>query len=80
MINPLDLLSYIAITVILSLAIGAYIGVAILISAKVYLSYLTRVWFRRSLKPEVMSSLTFIVLISPLIGTMAYLIGLTAAN
>ena len=80
MINPLDLLSYIAITVILSLAIGAYIGVAILISAKVYLSYLTRVWFRRSLKPEGMSGLTFIVLISPLIGTMAYLIGLTAAN
>ena len=77
MIQPLDLLQYIAMAVILSLAIGGYIGVTFLLTAKVYLSFAKWVGYRRSLKPEVMSGLTFIVLISPLIGTIAYLIGLT---
>ena len=77
MINPLDLLWYIAMAMVLSLAIGGYIGVTFLLTAKVYISFDKRVGYRRSLKPEVMSGLTFIVLISPLIGTIAYLIGLT---
>ena len=77
MIQPLDLLQYIAMTAILSAAIGGYIGVVMLLSAKVYLSFGQRVGYRRSLKPEVMCGLTFIVLISPLVGTIAYLIGLT---
>ena len=73
----MELLQYIALTVILSVAIGGYIGVTVLLTAKVYDSFDKRVGYRRSLKPEVMSGLTFIVLISPLIGTIAYLIGLT---
>ena len=80
MINPLELLWYIAMAVILSLAIGGYIGVTFLLTAKVHISFDKRVWYRRSLKPEVMSGLTFIVLISPLIGTMIYFVSLTAAN
>ena len=80
MINPLELLWYIAMAVILSLAIGGYIGVTFLLTAKVHISFDKRVGYRRSLKPEVMSGLTFIVLISPLIGTIAYLIGLTPVH
>ena len=79
-INPIDLLWYIAMAVILSLAIGGYIGVTFLLTAKVYLSFDKRVGYRRSLKPEVMSGLTFIVLLSPLVGTGIYLVSLTAAN
>ena len=77
MIQPLDLLQYIAMAMVLSLVIGGYIGVTFLLTSKVYISFDKRVGYRRSLKPEVMSGLTFIVLISPLIGTIAYLIGLT---
>ena len=80
MIQPLDLLEYLTTVVILSLAIGWYIGVAMIISAKVYLLLIDRVGYRRSLKPEVLCVLTFIVLFSPLIGTMAYLVDLTATN
>ena len=79
-VNLLDLSQYLALTMVLSLAIGGYIGVTFLLTAKVYDSFDKRVGYRRSLKPEVMSGLTFIVLISPLVGTLAYLVSLTVTN
>ena len=80
MINPVELLQYVAMAMILSVAIGGNIGVTFLLTAKVYLSFDKRVGYRRSLKPEVMSGLTFIVLLSPLAGMMIYFVSLTDTN
>ena len=79
MINPLDLLSYIAITVILSLAIGAYIGVALILSGKVYSSIVERTGYQSS-KPDLFEILALIAMLAPLVGTGIYLLSLTAAN
>lgn len=79
MINPLDLLLYIAITVILSLAIGAYIGVALILSEKVY-CWIGRRTGYRSMKPEILGILFLLFMISPLLGTTIYLVSLTVAS
>ena len=80
MIQPLDLLWYIAITVILSAAIGAYIGVALILSGKVYSSIVERTWGHSSGSVALCVILTFIVLLSPLAGMMIYFASLTADN
>ena len=79
MINPIDLLLYIAITVILSLAIGAYIGVALILSGKVYDSLVTRTGYQ-SPKPDLFEILALVAMLAPLVGTGIYLLSLTAAN
>lgn len=79
MIQPLELIQYIAMTLILSLAIGAYIGVAMALSAKT-MGAVSKRTGNMSLKPELFGILLFVALLSPLVGTMIYLINLTAAN
>ena len=79
MIQPLDLLLYIAITVALSVAIGTYIGVALILSGKVYGSLVKRTGYQ-SPKPDLFEILALIVMLSPLVGTGIYLVSLTAAN
>ena len=79
MINPLDLLLYIATTVALSVAIGTYIGVALILSGKVYDSLVKRTGYQSS-KPDLFEILTLIAMLAPLVGTGIYLVSLTAAN
>ena len=79
MINPLDLLLYIAITVALSVAIGTYIGVSMILSAKVYDSLVKRTGYQSS-KPGLFEILALIAMLAPLVGTGIYLLSLTAAN
>lgn len=76
MIQPLDLLWYIAMAVILSLTIGGYIGVSMILSAKIMEAVSNRTG-NYSYKPELFGILTFLSLLAPLVGTIAYLIGLT---
>lgn len=79
MIQPLELLTYIAMTMILSVAVGAYIGVAMILSNKVYRALAERLGYL-SLKPELLCIMFFIAMLSPLVGTMIYLVDLTAAS
>ena len=79
MINPLDLLLYIAITVALSVAIGTYIGVSMILSAKIMEAVSNRTG-NYSYKPDLFGILTFVSLVAPLVGTGIYLLILTAAN
>ena len=79
MINPLDLLLYIALTLILSLAIGAYVGVSMILSTKLMEAVSKRTG-NYSYKPELFGITLFVAMLSPLVGTMAYLVSLTAAN
>ena len=79
MIQPLELLEYAAVTMFLSMAIGGYIGVAMILSGKLYRALAARTG-HQSLKPDLFCILFFIVMLSPLVGTMVYFVGLTAAN
>ena len=79
MIDPIELLQYIAITVALSVAIGTYIGVALILSGKVYNSLVRRVGYQSS-KPALFEILALIAMLAPLVGTGIYLLSLTAAN
>lgn len=79
MIQPLELLMYIAMTMILSVAVGGYVGVAMILSNKVYHALAARTGYQ-SLKPDLFCILFFITMLSPLVGTMIYFVSLTAAS
>lgn len=79
MIQPLELLLYIAMAVVLSVAIGGYIGVSMILSAKVMGAVSNRTG-NYSYKPGLFGILTFVSLLAPLVGTGIYLLSLTAAN
>ena len=79
MINPLDLLLYIATTVALSAAIGTSIGVVLILSCKVYDLLVKRTGYQSS-KPGLVEILALIAMLAPLVGTGIYLLILTAAN
>lgn len=76
MIQPLELLQYIAMTVVLSVAIGAYVGLALILSGKVYRSLVERVGYQSS-KPDLFEGLVLVALLSPLAGMLIYFLSLT---
>ena len=79
MIHPMNLFTYLAMTMILSGVLGVHMGIATTLSIKAYNFFVERRG-RQSWRADFFMATFFVIVVSPVVGILLYFVVLTPVH